>query len=123
MKKLLTLVKNHYTIAVEHKLAHSLDHNPTYFQALRLTLHDLLHYKNIVHKGGHLVYEEVNIPTIGMTYSRIIRIYVPPHLRGTGVASEMKDMVKGIMVLEGFTGDDGTKYQLVETTRLVRWSQ
>lgn len=88
------ITKNHYNAAIEHIKNSSLDHTPTYFQAFRETIHDLIFHKTIYMPefGSHLVYEVIKKPTLGARLGNVIKIYVPKEHRGKGVVSKMLDI-------------------------------
>ena len=112
--KLLNITKSHYNVALEHITENKLIHTPTYFQALKITLHDTLFNKTIYDNKSksHLVYEVVKMPTLGLRVANVIRIYVPKEYRGENIASSMLDKIKEKKVISsrGNYGEVGRLY-------------
>jgi GNAT superfamily N-acetyltransferase len=97
------ITKNHYNAAIEHIENHNINHTPTLWQALRLTISDLILNKTIYIKKhkSHLVYEIVINPTLGIRVANIIRVYVPKEHRGKGIASLMIDKIPEKTIISG----------------------
>ena len=119
MISLWQITKNHKTVALEHAKDYGIEHTPTIFQALRMTVYDTLFNKVVFLKeyNSHLVYEVNKVPTLGMEVSNIIRMYVPKEHRGKGVNSLMIEKVKGKIVIG--TGEV-SKYEEIGRVYVIR---
>ncbi len=104
----IQIVINHYNAAVEHQekamesiLGYDREFKTTMFQAIRLTVYDLLFNKTIYLKEykSHLIYEVREIYTVGFRYAEMVRLYVPPEHRGKNIASKMLDMIPETFVI------------------------
>ncbi|MGD2065739.1 MAG: hypothetical protein PVI43_01035 [Candidatus Bathyarchaeota archaeon] len=110
------ITKNHYNAALEHIEKNDINHTPTMFQALKVTIYDLIfnHTIYIPEYKSHLVYEVVKMPTLGLRSANVIRIYVPKPHRGKGITSKMLDRVaekeKIVISGEGKYGEVGRLY-------------
>ena len=109
MYELYNITKNHYDVALEHiELNPTIKHTPTIFQALRMTITDLL-LNNTIYDNktkSHLVYEVIKVPTLGLRTANVIRMYVPKQHRGCGIMSKMLDSIPEHTVLSA-RGDYG----------------
>lgn len=92
-----TVVKGHYTVALEHCKNNGLSHKPTILQAVILTIKDMVLNYTIVDRtnGAYLVYQKNYMNTLGIETALMIREYVPIENRGKGV---LKNMIKKIPI-------------------------
>lgn len=117
---LIAIVRGHHLVAQEHIDNYGLKHKTTLWQAIRTTLHDIIHHKTIEINGAYVVYKVVRKYTLGIIISEVVSIYVPKSDRGNGKAGELLDLIPIKPTIMGIENDKKYKYRRVGTTYVVR---
>ena len=71
----------------------------TWFNVIMQTLEDYVFRKVITEGRSFLVYEIVKKRQYGVRCALVVAIYVPPELRGKGIATKMIDKIKEKVVI------------------------
>jgi len=109
---ILAVIRGHKAAGKEHGF------NPTWWDAIRDTITDILHYNIITRLDSYIVYEVVHKRCVDSRVALVTSIYVPKKHRGKGFASLLLDAIPEKIVIND-RGKHGQISQLVIARRNI----
>lgn len=102
IRNIYIISMGHLNVAKEHCIKYGIKHEPTFIQALILTIKDFIFNYTIVDKEtkSYLVYEKNYMNTLGLESALIIRSYVPIDHRGNGILKKMINKIPQNIIME-----------------------